>query len=172
MSLRGCLCLQAASAQTAGPIKYATKAVRPGVLLVCASAFGSADCGLCPGRAAANERGGSSQNRKQMCSANGKRTGKHPCARQDLARRVRRLAIDEMETAQQAVKTLTALWLQELDAGPSDQANALKKQLDEAEAKLKRAKKEFEEAEQKYGSKASVQAGRGPGGFCVCSCCC
>ena len=69
-----------------------------------------------------------------------------------------------METAQQAVKTLTALWLQELDAGPSDQANALKKQLDEAEAKLKRAKKEFEEAEQKYGSKASVQAGRGQAG--------
>ena len=36
------LLIQAASAQTADP-----KAVRPGVLLVCASAFGSADCGLC-----------------------------------------------------------------------------------------------------------------------------
>ena len=34
------LLIQAASAQTADP-----KAVRPGVLLVCASAFGSADCG-------------------------------------------------------------------------------------------------------------------------------
>ena len=36
------LLIQAASAQTADP-----KAVRPGVLLVCASAFGSADCFAC-----------------------------------------------------------------------------------------------------------------------------
>ena len=42
----GCLCLQAASAQTADPIEDAAKAARPGVL-VRASFFGSADGGLC-----------------------------------------------------------------------------------------------------------------------------
>ena len=45
--VQGCLCLQAASAQTADPIEDATKAARPGVLLVRASVFGSADGGLC-----------------------------------------------------------------------------------------------------------------------------
>ena len=71
-----------------------------------------------------------------------------------------------METAQQAVKTLTALWLEELKAGRSDEANA-------AEARLDKAKKELRDA--KYNAKASVQAGRGQAGgllrFCVCSCC-
>ena len=37
-----------------------------------------------------------------------------------------------METAQQAVKTLTALWLQELQAGRSDEANVLKQEVKEA----------------------------------------
>ena len=103
-------------------------------------------------------------------------TGKQPCTRQDLDRRVRRLAIDEMETAQQAVKTLTAavqtltaLWLEERQAGPSDEANALKKELEEAEAKLDKAKKELRDAEQKYEqAKASAQAGPAQaGGFCT-----
>ena len=39
--------MQAESAQTAAPVEDATKAARPGVLLVCACVFGSADCGFC-----------------------------------------------------------------------------------------------------------------------------
>ena len=72
----GCLCLQAASAQTADPIEDATKAARPGVLLVRASVFGSADGGLCllvqdePLQKTALENEAPEQNRKQMCSAN------------------------------------------------------------------------------------------------------
>ena len=171
MSLRGCLCLQAASAQTADP-----KAVRPGVLLVCASAFGSADCGLCPGRAAANERGGSSQNRKQMCSANGKRTGKHPCARQDLARRVQEVAIKQLETAQQAVTTaqevvgrLTTLWLAERPSG-SEKANLLKQELNEAKKELREANREVDKAKQEVEkASASVQAGRVRAGASACA---
>ena len=191
------LLIQAASAQTAGPIKYATKAVRPGVLLVCASAFGSADCGLCPGRAAANERGGSSQNRKQMCSANGKRTGKHPCARQDLARRVQEVAIKQLETAQQAVTTaqqavttaqqavttaqevvgrLTTLWLAERPSG-SEKANLLKQELNEAQQNYGMAQQKYAEAQQKYeeaqqnckAASASIQAGRVQAGASACA---
>ena len=183
------LLIQAASAQTAGPIKYATKAVRPGVLLVCASAFGSADCGLCPGRAAANERGGSSQNRKQMCSANGKRTGKHPCARQDLARRVQEVAIKQLETAQQAVTTaqqavttaqevvgrLTTLWLAEPNG--SEKANLLKQELHEAQQNYGMAQQKYAEAQQKYeeaqqnckAASASIQAGRVQAGASACA---
>ena len=176
------LLIQAASAQTAGPIKYATKAVRPGVLLVCASAFGSADCGLCPGRAAANERGGSSQNRKQMCSANGKRTGKHPCARQDLARRVQEVAIKQLKTAQQAVTTaqevvgrLTTLWLAERPSG-SEKANLLKQELNEAQQNYGMAQQKYAEAQQKYeeaqqnckAASASIQAGRVQAGASAC----
>ena len=180
MSLRGCLCLQAASAQTADP-----KAVRPGVLLVCASAFGSADCGLCPGRAAANERGGSSQNRKQMCSANGKRTGKHPCARQDLARRVQEVAINQLETAQQSVKTaqqavdtLQNVWLQEREArGNTEEAKEAKQELEKAKEEVEKAEQKYKEAQQKYEeAQAKVQAGPAQAAgllrFCVCSCCC
>ena len=187
MSLRGCLCLQAASAQTADP-----KAVRPGVLLVCASAFGSADCGLCPGRAAANERGGSSQNRKQMCSANGKRTRKHPCARQDLARRVQEVAINQLETAQQSVKTaqqavktaqqavdtLQNVWLQEREArGNTEEAKEAKQELEKAKEEVEKAEQKYKEAQQKYEeAQAKVQAGPAQAAgllrFCVCSCCC
>ena len=74
-----------------------------------------------------------------------------------------------METAQQAVKTLTALWLEELQAGRSDEANVLKKELKEAKKELKEAKKELKEAEQKYNAKASVQAGRGQAGASACA---
>ena len=172
--------MQAASAQTADP-----KAVRPGVLLVCASAFGSADCGLCPGRAAANERGGSSQNRKQMCSANGKRTGKHPCARQDLARRVQEVAINQLETAQQSVKTaqqavdtLQNVWLQEREArGNTEEAKEAKQELEKAKEEVEKAEQKYKEAQQKYEeAQAKVQAGPAQAAgllrFCVCSCCC
>ena len=38
---------------------------------------------------------------------------------------------------------------------------------EKAKKELEEAKKELKEAEQKYDAKASVQAGRGPGGFCV-----
>ena len=85
-------------------------------------------------------------------------------------------ALQAVKTQTEAVNTLTALRLEERKAGRSDRANTLdeelKKELAEAKKELAEAKKELKEAEQKYNAKASVQAGRGPGGFCVCSCCC
>ena len=168
---------QAASAQTTDLVEDAPKASERAVGLRFCFWFRR----LWPlpagaGRAAAEERGGSSQNRKQMCLANGKSTGKHPCTRQDLDQRVRRLAIDEMETALQAVKTqteavntLTALRLEERKAGRSDKANTLNEELNEAKKELAEAKKELAEAkkelaEAEYNAKASVQAGRGQAG--------
>ena len=144
------------------------------------------------GRAAAEERGGSSQNRKQMWSANGKRTGKHPCTRQDLsaARRLQKVAINQLETAQQAVKTaqqavetLQKVWLQEFEArGNTEEAK-------EAEAKVEKAKQEREKAKEvafrsrrpsrstrkpsrsaRRPKRRSRQDQRRPRGFCASAC--
>ena len=57
------LLIQAASAQTADP-----KAVRPGVLLVCASAFGSADCFACWCRTSSCRRRFRRKRRSRRCS--------------------------------------------------------------------------------------------------------
>ena len=135
---------QAASAQTADPVEDAPKASE--------RAVGLRFCSL---KSCRRQLWSSSQNRKQMCLA--------PCTRQDLNQRVRRLAIDEMETAQQAVKTLTALWLEELKAGRSDEANALKQEVKEAEAKLEKAEQKYKDA------KASVQAGPEQAGASACA---
>ena len=96
------------------------------------------------------------------------------------ARRVQNVAINELETAQQAFTVLQNVWLQEFKAnGNTEEAkqaeakkDKAKKEVEKAKKELEEAKKELKEAEQKYDAKASVQAGRGPGGFCVCSCCC
>ena len=115
-----------------------------------------------------------------MWSANGKRTGKHPCARQDLAaaRRLQKVAINQLETAQQAVDTLQKVWLQELEArGNTEEAKEAEAKLREAEAKVDKAEQKYEEAQQKYKeAQAKVQAGPAQAAgllrFCVCSCCC
>ena len=106
----------------------------------------------------------------------GKSTRKHPCTWQDLAaaRQVQKVAINELETAQQAVKTLTALWLEELKAGRSDEVNVLKQEVKEAEKKVEKAKQEVEKAKQevekaKEEAKASVGSGRGQAGASACA---
>ena len=107
---------------------------------------------------------------------------------QDLAaaRRARDRAESAVGRADQAVTglgdvvaALQRQWLQEYNANNGEKADEIETKMDEIEAKREKAKKELEEAkkklkeaEQKYDAKASVQAGRGPGGFCVCSCCC
>ena len=144
-------------------------------------AFASAGAGRAAAEDSSGERG-SSQNRKQMCSANGKRTGKHPCARQDLARRVQEVAIKQLETAQQAVTTaqevvgrLTTLWLAELPG--SEKANLLKQELNEAQQNYGMAQQKYAEAQQKYeeaqqnckAASASIQAGRVQAGASACA---
>ena len=172
---------QAASAQTTDLVEDAPKASERAVGLRFCFWFRR----LWPlpagaGRAAAEERGGSSQNRKQMCLAN--------TPWQDLAaaRRARDRAESAVDRADQAltglgdvVAALQRQWLQEYNANNGEKADEIETKIDEIEAKREKAKKELEEAkkelkeaEQKYDAKASVQAGRGPGGFCVCSCCC
>ena len=84
------------------------------------------------------------------------------------------MAINELETAQQAVKTLTALWLEELKAGRSDEDNVLKQEVKEAEKKVEKAKQEVEKAKQevekaKEEAKASVGSGRGQAGASACA---
>ena len=83
-----------------------------------------------------------------------------------------------VEELDRVVVALWGRWRQEFQAN-STKADEIKTMIDEIAAKREKAKKELEEAkkelkeaEQKYAAKASVQAGRGPGGFCVCSCCC
>ena len=68
-----------------------------------------------------------------------------------------------VKTAQQAVKTLTALWLEGLKAGRSDEANALKQEVKEAETKLEKAEQKYKDA------KASVQAGPEQAGASACA---
>ena len=116
------------------------------------------------GRAAAEERGGSSQNRKQMWSANGKRTGKHPCARQDLAaaRRVRKLALDLAAYLQQQ--------LLNLEDSSSEKAMQVKQELNEAKKELREANREVDKAKQEVEkASASVQAGRVRAGASACA---
>ena len=111
----------------------------------------------------------------------GKSTPKHPCTWQELAaaRRARGSAESVVEELDRVVVALWGRWRQEFQANNSAKADEIETKIDEIEAKREKAKKELEEAkkelkeaEQKYDTKASVQAGRGPGGFCVCSCCC
>ena len=157
---------QAASAQTADPVEDAPKASERvvGLRFCCLKiplqtvAFAPAGAGRAAAEDSSEERGSGQIPKADMFGKHGRKiTGKQPCTRQDLDQRVRRLAIGEMETAQQAVKTLTAavqtltaLWLEERQAGPSDEANALKKELEEAKKELEEAKKELRDAEQKY----------------------
>ena len=85
-----------------------------------------------------------------------------------------------VEELDRVVVALWGRWRQEFQANNSAKADEIETKIDEIAAKrekaklkeLEEAKKELKEAEQKYDAKASVQAGRGPGGFCVCSCCC
>ena len=84
------------------------------------------------------------------------------------ARRVQNVAINELETAQQAFTVLQNVWLQEFKAnGNTEEAkqaeakkDKAKEEVEKAKKELEEAKKELKEAEQKYASKASVQAGR------------
>ena len=115
------------------------------------------------GRAAAEERGGSSQNRKKMWSANGKRTGKHPCARQDLAaaRRAREL----LDLAAYLQKQLLGL-----DDSSSEKAKEVKQELNEAKKELREANREVDKATQEVEkASASVQAGRVRAGASACA---
>ena len=120
----------------------------------------------------------------------GKSTGKHPCTRQDLARRVQEVAIKQLETVQQAVTTaqqavttaqevvgrLTTLWLAELPSG-SEKANLLKQELNEAQQNYGMAQQKYAEAQQKYeeaqqnckAASASIQAGRVQAGASACA---
>ena len=96
-----------------------------------------------------------------MWSANGKRTGKHPCARQDLAaaRRARDLALDLAAYLQQQLLNLEDS-SSEKAMQVKQELNEAKKELREANREVDKAKQEVEKAEQKYAAKASVQAGR------------
>ena len=79
-----------------------------------------------------------------------------------------------VEELDRVVVALWGRWRQEFEANNSAKADEIETKIDEIAAKREKAKKELEEAkkelkeaEQKYDAKASVQAGRGPGGFCV-----
>ena len=110
----------------------------------------------------------------------GKSTGKHPCTWQDLAaaRQVQKVAINELETAQQAAATaqqavdaLQTVWLREFTADNSVKADEAKQEMEKAEKKVAKAKLEVEKAEKKVAKaklevekakeavKASVHAG-------------
>ena len=88
------------------------------------------------------------------------------------------MAINQLETAQQAVDTLQKVWLQELEArGNTEEAKEAEAKLREAEAKVDKAEQKYKEAQQKYEeAQAKVQAGPAQAAgllrFCVCSCCC
>ena len=87
------------------------------------------------------------------------------------ARRVQNVAINELETAQQAVTVLQNVWLQEFKAnGNTEEAkqaeakkDKAKKEVEKAEEKVKKATQEVEKA--KKAASASVQAGRGQAGL-------
>ena len=96
---------------------------------------------------------------------------KHPFTWQDLAaaRRVQEVAINQLQTAQQAVTVLQEVWIQELRARNTKEAEkakqelaVAKQELADVETKLGKAKQEVEKA--KGAAKASVQAGRGQAG--------
>ncbi|CAE7380099.1 unnamed protein product [Symbiodinium sp. CCMP2592] len=74
------------------------------------------------------------------------------------ARRLQTLAIDELETAQKAVDTLSEVWLQELRARNTKEVEKAKQELEVAKQELAVAKQEVEKA--KEAVKASIQAGR------------
>ncbi|CAE7938328.1 unnamed protein product, partial [Symbiodinium sp. KB8] len=87
-----------------------------------------------------------------MWSANGKRTGKHPCARQDLAaaRRARELALDLTAYLQKQ--------LLELEDSSSEKAEEVKQELNEAKKELREANREVDKAKQEV-EKASASKG-------------
>ena len=99
-----------------------------------------------------------------MWSANGKRTGKHPCARQDLAaaRRARDLALDLAAYLQQQ--------LLNLEDSSSEKAMQVKQELNEAKKELREANREVDKAKQEVEkASASVQAGRVRAGASACA---
>ena len=99
-----------------------------------------------------------------MWSANGKRTGKHPCARQDLAaaRRARELALDLPAYLQQQ--------LPKLEDSSSEKAKEVKQELNEAKKELREANREVDKAKQEVEkASASVQAGRVRAGASACA---
>ena len=99
-----------------------------------------------------------------MWSANGKRTGKHPCARQDLAaaRRARELALDLAAYLQKQ--------LLELEDSSSEKAKEVKQELNEAKKELREANREVDKAKQEVEkASASVQAGRVQAGASACA---
>ena len=88
------------------------------------------------------------------------------------------MAINQLETAQQAVDTLQKVWLQEFEArGNTEEAKEAKQELEKAKEEVEKAEQKYEEAQQKYEeAQAKVQAGPAQAAgllrFCVCSCCC
>ena len=105
----------------------------------------------------------------------GKGTQKHSCTWQDLAaaRRLQKVAINQLETAQQAVDTLQAVWLREFQDRNTKEAekakqelNDAKQELNNAQTKLEKAKQELKEAKEAV---ASVRAGREQAGASACA---
>ena len=84
------------------------------------------------------------------------------------------MAINQLETAQQAVETLQKVWLQEFEArGNTEEAKEAEAKVEKAKQEREKAKEEVEKAEQKYKeAQQKCEEAQGLLRFCVCSCCC